>query len=192
MTTSFLLSEIDPAVPSKATDLQSLISSLPLQSHKSNAPPFLQGLLSSLQHLSTTPDKPAEDQPLDITQMIAAFRQLRPASSHPEETKTEATSSQEREEPKEEPAQTKETVDEDQMTSVSLVSMEAMMDQKIEELEGRLKRYIDTKMAAILKQIEIKLEQRSDVKGSEVNEGDGGLNRHMMTHNGVHLEEQLD
>lgn len=185
-----MLNRIDTAASCKPPDLESLISSLPLQS---NGPPYLHGLLSSLQHFSSHSSLPARDgeQQLDITQMISAFRQLRPVRSDPETSET-AVPNQDREE-HEEPTQCKEV----DTASVPLGSLEALLDKKIAELEERLKCYIDTKVAGIVNQIEMKLGQIDSVKRIEINEEDKMSNKdgsyvHTATHNGLHLEEQLD
>lgn len=128
--------------------------------------------------------------------MISAFRQLRPVSDP--ETNETVGPNEDREEHKGESGQCKEDENKDEgETSVPLGSLEALVDRKIIELEKRLKCYIDTKVAGIMEQIEIKLEQRDCVERIEVNEGDtmsskNGPYIHTATHIGLHLEEQLD
>ena len=129
----------------KQADLGELVSSLTLCV---GAPPSLQGLLSSLQLLQSSsstqpphtalptppPQHPAagEEIPTDISQMIAAFRQLRPASSEqpppppPPDTRSEAESCKDDKEMND----TEESID---LTVVSLSNIEALVDRKSEQ-----------------------------------------------------------
>ena len=156
---------VPPPHPLPVPDLQSLLSSLPLQS---NTPPFLHTLISSLQHLSTpshpTPAQhPTQDQarPPDITQMMAAFRQLRPT---PNENKTSENGApngvgQGEGEP-EQHGVDPDVEEKEEAAAQSVRNLEALLDRKMAELEQRLKCYIDNKVAAVLNEIEARLEGR--------------------------------
>lgn len=191
-------------VQSKPPDLQSLISSLPLPS---NSPPFLQHLLSSLQQLSSThtctPVRGEEKtQSLDISQMVTAFRQLRPAPSNPASSKTESHMDRQEQVEQSDSADVVMSEVMELVPTPSLSSLEAMMDQKIAELEKRLKHYVDDKVAALLNQIETTLEQKvnsrkvtfteQERETMTVTSNEDGSRGHNSTYSGLQLEEQLD
>ncbi len=194
-------------------DLGELVSSLTLSV---GAPPFLQGLLSSLQQCASTakPSKSAptlptqhpargEGVPTDISQMMAALRQLRPKTSErptpppPDRENGVAETCIDDQEMKSDVEDGKE------IAGISLSSIEAMVDRKIGELEARLRSYVDAKVKAVMSHIETNLEQTGTIfvssenrmvtRGREREESGNGEDSQNRTQNGLlHFEDQLD
>lgn len=144
-------------MPQKTTDLHGLIGSLPLPS---NAPPFIQGLVSSLHQWQQSGETPPAANPhpsssskpesLDLLQMMSALRQLRPASHDTPESSTS--------EPHEQEATRGAQGAGRNSTDPVNCSIEAFVEQKMGELEERMRSYIDGKVAEIMKHIEVKLD----------------------------------
>lgn len=160
----------ESSVAAKQADLGQLVSSLNLTA---GAPPFLKNLLSSLQHFQsasgsshTTPTHPAArttgeggGAPIEITEMMAAFRQLRPPPlEHPQAPPPPDNSSENKDDSCENEEITNSEEKRD-LTAVSLSSIEAMIDRKIAYLEARLKDYIDSQVKAAMTHFETKFEQ---------------------------------
>lgn len=153
---------------SRPADLQDLVNSLPVPS---NAPPFLVGLISSLQQwqesttarananpLSNNSGKDeSSQQPVDILQMMTAFRQIKPVSITPAaNTDTEDEQHSRGEQVADSQEDKGCVVESTEHTSVPLSDIEALIDQKMRELEKRMQSYIDAKVDAIMNHIEMK------------------------------------
>lgn len=154
-----------------------LINALPLPA---NAPPFLHGLLTSLQqcqgangpdhksqqHTRAQPSTPS----MDITQMMSAFRQLRPKLSTAEASNTEASSEGENRDDAADSAASGE-VEMEECDRTSLSKIEALMDEKMRVLEQRMQSYVNAKVAEMMKQIveQVTLQQMERVTPNEDN-----------------------
>lgn len=137
--------------------------------------------------------------------MVTAFRQLRPAPSNPASSKTDSHVDRQEQVEQSDERDSADVVMSEAMELVptpSLSSLEAMMDQKIAELEKRLKHYVDDKVAALLNQIETTLEQKvnsrkvtfteQERETMTVTSNEDGSRGHNSTYSGLQLEEQLD
>lgn len=122
---------------------------------------------------------------MDILQMMSAFRQLRP-TTNAEASNAEASSEGENRDDADSAASVE--VEMEECDRTSLCKIEALMDEKMRVLEHRMQSYVNAKVAEMMKQIEIRLEQRELVTLQQVKR---------MTHtqhndNELDFEEQLD
>ncbi len=175
-----------------------------------SVPPFLSSLLSSLQKyqghngeaagtISHGPPRSdsEESRASDFSQMLSAFRQIKPMPSKPssqdtpqlEETKDIEASSSARQE-----ALTADV----KMGDTDLSTIEELIDKKMRELESRMKNYIDDKLAYIMDQMGMKQSELVTKNGVHLNGKMETLNEvtrpheHNKTQNGIYFEDKLD
>ena len=160
------------------TDMQELVDSLPIPS---NAPPFLHGLISSLQCYQASNRQTAS---YDISQMLTAFRQITAIPPDRELLRDGSGVNDHRDENSESVNTETEVNAKLDGSSLTLSRIEALIDQKMEKLERRMQGYIDAKFAEIMNHIE-KIEKRNITKRNSVTTNGEGTS-------GINFEEHLD
>ena len=157
--------ELPPAGP--GFDLQQMLQSV---GAAQNVPPFLKSLASSLQMLQLhQPPKPpsratswgdttpnvttggaVSSLPMELAQMMDAFKQMRPPSPNEAEA---AQPTSENGEGGDERAGGQEEVTSDQSSVNENKNITKLLDERISELEKRLLGYVDSKLAELEKRL---------------------------------------